>query len=239
MEAINTTPGHPDANSYATVEEADLYFDSRSNTENWDKLNKDVKSAALQLATKQIDSMRFFGEKRFDDAAFYRREQSLQFPRECTEERAGSVQSAGSNYFVDSNLSNNPILPDDFFNLGFVVITEGTGKGQTFKVIDFEMATGKVTVSEDWGTTPDSTSRYILGVKIPNRVKYAVFEQALYILNGGGERQRMQSEGVVQYSIGDLSERFKESAIGGGKMPISNEAKGYLRGLWTIGGSFV
>lgn len=239
MEAINTTPGHPDANSYATVEEADAYFDSRSSTENWDKLNNDLKAAALQLATKQIDSMRFFGEKRFDEACYYRREQALQFPRECIDEWTGSVQSAGNNYFIDSNLANKSVLPDDFFNGGFVVITEGTGRGQTLKVSDFEMATGKVTVSENWSTNPDSSSRYLVGVKIPNRVKYAVFEQVLYVLNGGGERQRMQAEGVVQYSIGDLSERFKESAIGGGKMPISNEAKGYLRGLWTVGGIFV
>ena len=239
METLNTIPSHPDANSYATIEEANAYFDNRSGVENWSKLTEDVKTAALQLATKQIDSMRFFGEQLFDEAKYYRRKQALAFPREEDESYMGTVESVGANYLVCSGLADKTYLPNDFFNNGFVVIIDGTGKGQTLKVSDFEMATGKVTVSENWATNPDTTSRFLVGVEIKKKIKYALFEQVLYVLNGGGERQRMQAEGVVEYSIGDLRERFKESSVNDGKVPICNEAKGYLRGLWTIGGKIV
>ena len=239
METLNTIPSHPDANSYATIEEANAYFDNRSGVENWSKLTEDVKTAALQLATKQIDSMRFFHNKIFECAKYYRREQALAFPRDNAEAFVGNVDSAGAAFLIDSALSGRASVPDDFLNGGFVVITEGTGRGQTLKVSDFEMATGKVTVSENWTVQPDNTSSYYVSVQIPKAVKHALFEQILYVLNGGGERQKMQAEGVVEYSIGDLRERFKESGINIGKVPVCNEAKGYMRGLWTIGGKIV
>ena len=239
MEELNAIPSHPDANSYATLEEAKAYFDSRTGVENWEKMNKDAQAAVLQVATKHLDSLRFFGEKMFETARYYRREQMLAFPRKDAFSLTGNVGSAGADYLIDAGIANRSNVPDDFFNNGFVVIMEGTGKGQTARVRDFEMATGKITVSENWGTQPDATSQYLVSVEVPKKVKYALFEQALYVVNGGGERQRLQAEGVVEYSIGDLRERFKESGINIGKIPVCNEAKGYMRGLWTIGGRII
>ena len=239
MDALNATPSHPDANSYATLAEAKAYFDNRTGVENWDKMNEDAQAALLQIATKQLDSLRFFGEKMFETARYYRREQNLAFPRKDAYSLTGKVVSAGANYLIDSGIANRANVPDDFFNNGFVVIMEGTGRGQTARVSDFEMATGKITVSDNWATQPDGTSQYVVSVEIPKKVKYALFEQALYVVNGGGERQRLQAEGVVEYSIGDLRERFKESGINIGKIPVCNEAKGYMRGLWTIGGKIL
>jgi hypothetical protein len=39
---------------------------------------------------------------------------------------------------------------------------------------------------------------------------------------------------VKSYSIGDLSETFADNMVGSGKIAISNEAKGLLKGLYTI-----
>jgi hypothetical protein len=94
--------------------------------------------------------------------------------------------------------------------------------------------TGEVTIEQDFSPAPDTTSRVLLIEKVPLKVKYAVFEQALYICNGGGERQKLQSEGVKSYSIGDLSETFADNMVGSGKIAISNEARGLLKGLYTI-----
>lgn len=238
MADLNSTPSHPDAESYVSLAEAKAYFEDRSGVENWENLDDDKKAAALKIASKHIDSLRFHGCRMFPAPAYYRREQKLQFPREEQYgTKTGGVTSAGAAYIIDTNLANQQTLPDDFFNDGAVVITEGTGKGQTALVSDFEMSTGKITVSANWATTPDTTSRYLVMTRIPDRVKYAVLEQALYILSGGGERQRMQAEGVTSFSLGDLSETYRQGASN--RIPLCPEAKGHLRGLYSVIGRLV
>ena len=43
-----------------------------------------------------------------------------------------------------------------------IVITDGTGVGQARQIIDYDSSTKVATVSEDWDTTPDSTSIYLI-----------------------------------------------------------------------------
>ena len=50
--AIDVTPGGPDANSYGTVAEADLYFANRPFSSVWDALTDPEKEAALIYATQ-------------------------------------------------------------------------------------------------------------------------------------------------------------------------------------------
>lgn len=69
--------GVPDANSYASVEEADAYFADRGNT-TWAAAQPAAKQAALINATDYIEmrySSRFLGRAEFRDL------QSLSFPR--------------------------------------------------------------------------------------------------------------------------------------------------------------
>lgn len=230
--ALITTPSDPTANSYVTQAEADAYFLNRSDVADWSALSNDQKEAVLELATKQIDSLRFHGEKIFEQPNYYRDKQLLKFPRTGARSKAGTVDSAGVNYIIDSARADQATEPDNFWNDGCVVIIDGTGKGQTRKISDFDMATGKITVDTNWTTNPDTSSDYKIIEKIPQKVKDATCEQALYLCKGGGERSKMQSEGVVEYRIGDLSERFADGIAG--KIAISNEAKGMLRGLYTI-----
>jgi len=232
--ALVTTPSDPNADSYVTLAEANAYFADRSDIANWSALTDAQKEAVLKLATKQIDTFRFHGDPIRPTPNWYRDKQKLKFPRNTARNKSGVVDSAGANYIIDNARANEATEPDDFWNDGCVIITEGTGRGQTRKISDFEMATGKVTVDANWTTNPDETSQYRIVEAIPQEVKDATCEQTLYLTNGGGERQKMQSEGVKSYSIGDLSETFADGAVGSGKIAISNEAKGMIKGLYTI-----
>lgn len=227
--ALNTTPTHPQANSYVTLEEADEYIQGTGSMDVWNALNEDQKEAALKIATRHIDSLRFFHERIYTGVGQYRDRQKLQFPRHhSSRNMSGQVSSAGADWIIDVNQVNRNDTPDDFWNGGALVVTEGAGKGKTYKIEDFDMATGKVTVEENFSPAVDATSYFRLIQKVPDEVKYATVEQALYNLNGGGERAKMQAEGVKSYSIGDLSETF--GTVGGGAtVSISSEARGYLR----------
>ncbi len=60
---------------YATIAEAQAYFDSRLNTDAWDEAVNDAeRTKALAMATTLIDRLNFRGEKADS-------EQELQFPR--------------------------------------------------------------------------------------------------------------------------------------------------------------
>lgn len=54
---IEATPGSPDANSYATIEEADAYFATRIKGETWSEASEDEKAAGLITATRILDSL--------------------------------------------------------------------------------------------------------------------------------------------------------------------------------------
>jgi hypothetical protein len=232
--ALETTPTHPLADSYVTVAEADAYLANRKDIANYTALTSDQKEALLKLATKHIDSMRFHGEKIFEDPQYFRMPQALKFPGCHQEQMNASVATVNGKKITCNVLKNISTLPDDFFNGGGLIIIDGAGKGKTYKVKDFTSETGEVEIEQDFSPAPDTTSRILIVEQVPLKVKYAVLEQALYICNGGGERQKLQSEGVKSYSIGDLSETFADNMVGSGKIAISNEAKGLLKGLYTI-----
>ena len=230
--ALNTVPTHPSADSYVSKAEADAILANRIGVTDWTARTDDEKEALLKLATAQIDSFRFFGEKIFKFAKNYRDEQALQFPRDNKPTISGTADSATATSLVDAALASNTNYPDDFFNGWAIVIIEGTGRGQTIAITDFVSATGALTVAA-WTVQPDSTSQYLLVPKIPQKVKLAVVEQALYLTKGGGDRARLQAEGVTEYKIGDLMEKFGGANMSAGKVAISNEARGYLTGLIT------
>lgn len=237
--ALNTTPSDPSADSYATVAEATAFLQNRTDVSDWDALTTDQKEAALKLATKHIDTLRFFSNLVIPVPMYYRDKQALRWPRTKQDEATGVVDSAGNTTIIDAGLAGLNNRPDDFWNGGAVIITEGTGRGQTRKISDFDSATGTVTVDTAWTTNPDTTSTFRLITKIPDKVKYATIEQALYLVKGGGQRARLQAEGVTQYSIGDLSETFGDGGGNSSGVAISNEAKGYLQGLVTKIGKLI
>ncbi len=72
---IDTTPGSPTANSYASVAEADAYHNERLHSEEWAAASEADKEKALIWATQLLDSnMDWFGYAATQ-------EQALRFPR--------------------------------------------------------------------------------------------------------------------------------------------------------------
>lgn len=57
VPTLNATPGAADANSYATVAEADAYHDARLHSEAWTAADAGTKTRALIMATRLIDSL--------------------------------------------------------------------------------------------------------------------------------------------------------------------------------------
>lgn len=224
---MNSIPTHPLADSYISIAEANSYLANRQDAANWPTLNTAQKEALLKAATKLIDTFRFFGCKIYDRPNDYRDVQNLQFPRTGDRAYSGKVGSATENSIIDTSLSNKPNMPSDMWNKGAIVITNGTGRGQTKEISDFDAETGQITVSENWDTTPDVTSYYRIFKRIPDDVRFAVAEQAVYMSNGGGNRAKLQAEGVTEYRIGDLMEKF--GGNGSSKeMQLSVEARSYL-----------
>lgn len=226
-----TIPTHPQADSYLTVTEADDLMENRLGMyDEWNALDDDKKERLLKIATNQIDSLRFFYEAHYPRPADYRDKQALKFPRTNSRRATGRATSVSTDYLIDTNRANRSDEPDDFWKGGALVIYEGAGKGKTYEVTAFELSTGKITIDGTFSPAIDTTSYYKVIQKVPQEVKLATLEQALYLLNGGGERAKMQAEGVKSYSIGDLSETFGDGGYGG-SLPISTEARGYLSKL--------
>lgn len=224
--SLITTPTIENANSYVTLAEVEAYFLNRQDILTWSSLSNNQKEAILIMATNHIDSFRFFNCEIVDRPKFYRNKQSLKFPRHnYSQVNSGTVKSSGNNFIIDSSRVNNSYEPNDFWNDGAIIITDGTGKGQTRKITDFDMETGKITISENWTINPDTSSQYYLVEKINDEIKNAVCEQALFISKtANSSRQTMRDSGVVSYRIGDLAENFGNSS----NINMSNIAKSYL-----------
>ena len=71
---ITATISSASANSYATLAEANTYFETVPDSSTWDDKTVDQKNRALIAATRWIDSFMFFGD-RCDQG------QALKFPR--------------------------------------------------------------------------------------------------------------------------------------------------------------
>lgn len=227
-------PSHPQADSYISLLEADEIMKNRSEEcTAWAGYDSDVKQALLVRATRQIDSFRFHHCKIFENPAYYRGPQSLKFPRtQFNRVYSGKVTSVEANNFICSGLASRSDMYDDMWKDGAVVITGGLGKGKTYGITAFDSSTGKITVDANFDPAIDTTSTFYLINKIPDAVRFATLEQAIFLANGGGNRAKMQSEGVKSYSIGDLSETFVDGA--GGRIAISAEAKSMLSGYISV-----
>lgn len=228
--SLETTPTAPTADSYVTLAEANAIVANRADVTDWDALTNDQKEAVLKQATQQIDSMRFFHGKYVPQPQWYRDKQALTFPWARAEAASGRADSGTTTTMTDNALANLTNRPDDYWNGGAIIITEGTNKGLTRKITDFVMSTGVVTF-DAFPSAIDSTSTYVLVAAVPIEVKQATVEQAISITRGAGRRAQLRAEGVKRYRIDDVEEEF----FGGGGQaagaPISGEARGILRGF--------
>jgi len=72
--AIHATLKGSNSNSYVTLNEADLYFETVPSETDWDDKSDDAKNRALISACRWIDSLNYYGTRCDDD-------QALKWPR--------------------------------------------------------------------------------------------------------------------------------------------------------------
>ncbi len=162
------TVGASNANTYVTLVEADQYFEDRLNTSDWTGSSDDDKNRSLLTATKDIDNVKFIGNKLNTGKPGASNYQALDFPRR---------------------------FPIDFIYQDSVLeqLLISSASEQTFPP-----------------TYNSSGAGYI-----PQRIKDAQCEQAIYLLSVGTEetkRANLQAQGVVAFRLGHLYERYGEGS---------------------------
>ena len=94
-------------------------------------------------------------------------------------QKSGTAQSASANTLVDTKTLKEG---DDYWKGGQLEILGGTGSGQTLDISGFVQSTGTLTVSQNFTTTPDSTSTYRVVKSFTSLINqcFEKIEQMLY-----------------------------------------------------------
>lgn len=219
--SLNAIPTDKEADSYATLAEANSYFsDFYYGDTVWSNASDSNKELALKMAVRIIDRFRFFNNK-------FANEQKLSFPRSNAETVTGTADSGSTTGLICLNiLADKDQYPDDYWNYGCLEIIEGTNKYGKKQITGFVRDTGAVT-SGAFTLAIDSTSQFRLIKEVPKQIKFAQCEIALWILKGDikGSRAQLQAEGVKSFSVGGLSESFSGNVS---DIPVPKEAENLL-----------
>lgn len=226
--ALVTTPTAPNADSYASVADADDYLAVKSGFSTWDAFTDGQKENFLKQATRQIDMLRFEYRPFYWDARDYRDKQSLKHPM-LDQKHWSSTVSAGSTTTVTiPNAINLTWMPDDYWNGGAIVVREGSGRGQTATITDFVASTGVVTF-ETVSTALDSTSQITLIQELDDEIVWACIEHAYFLALRRDDAMRDRVEGVKSRKIGDVSETYSiPQTVGVNGIVYSMESLSYL-----------
>lgn len=221
---IDATPSSFTANSYVTLAEAETFFEGRANATGWDAGTNTTKNEALVHAARLVDSFRYRDFK-------YRTspEQPLKFPRSNATVVSGNIDTytnATDDIITSSEVEGEEYYPDDFFIGWACEIRSGDAIYEIKMVKDFVRSTGAITLDGSFTGTPVAGDQFRLIQKIPNEVKYAVYEVAEALLNS--LLTAAIDPNVQAYSIGELSETFYGPT---GEVRLPHSAMAHLRSL--------
>jgi hypothetical protein len=80
----------------------------------------------------------------------------------------GTAQSAGSNTIVlDASVAVTGVGMDNYYREMRIQITSGTGTGQSRNIVSYAVDTLTANVDVNWTVVPDSTSVYLIDIRIP------------------------------------------------------------------------
>lgn len=179
--------GHPNQNSYVTLQQANDYFDNRRDVTEWDNLNSAAKEEVLIQAAYDISDYNFVGEKWYES-------QGLPFPRSVRTGELGNLSheivtgNCGTpitvNSFRHTSLWSTTYgkYPTSYWKYGTVHITAGTAARSIVNVASSNVSNGSITLSENLGDTPTINSSFIIFAPIDYKIARAQFEQALYLI---------------------------------------------------------
>lgn len=236
---INCIPTHPEADSYASIAEANEYFANFYYTANeWAAASDTIKEQVLRQAAKVIDRLRFFEDK-VDEY------QKLKFPRgEGVTNPTHSLSGYGATgvttvtitavdganaktKFTVAGLISSTI-PADWYKYYGVKFTNGDNINDYGQIKSYNPTTGAMELIT--ATTEDMVvgNAFRLIPRVPAEIKYAQCEIARALIDGtyNTGRAKLQAEGVKSFSVGDLSETFDNAKLINVAMP--KEAEDFL-----------
>ena len=211
--ALYTTPGGHNSDSYITLTEANAYIASRPDSTNWANIDYLERERVLRQATIDLDILRFRGNILLTSAGGqYYAPQKLQFPRTINEYYTGYATGGSTTTLVDT-IFEYYRRPDDYYVNGSIIITDGTNVGEIRDISGYVHSTYTFTVSSAFTSAIDTTSKYIIMTPIPDYIKWAQCEQALYLTNHietTSKYNEWKASGIEEVSIGDVSVRFSD-----------------------------
>lgn len=172
----------------------------------------------------------------------------------------GTCSSATSST-ITLEQSHQNTYDKNYFKNCEVEIVSGTGEGQRKRVLS-SLKSGVLTVSDNWSTTPDSTSIYkiyqlakfpratdvepvssngetVIVKTIPEAIKRAVAAQVAFAIQKGDAFFSGDAVEKVSESIGDYSYEKSSTGSGGYTKLIAPAAKLLLKGYIVRGGRLI
>ena len=230
--ALDTTVTGPNANSYASITQADSHLAYKPGIDTWNSLSANQKEGLLVQATLQIDLVDNNRSKRYYRAMDYRDEQALMYPSYyMLEEFAFNASSFTTNSVTTTNLANRQHYPDDFWNGGALVVYEGAGRGKTYEIADFDASTGTVTINGTFSPAVDNTSQIRVFEAMEDDIINACIEQAYFLALGKDRKIREKIEnGIQSRKINGVAETYGAGygAVTSSGVVMSIEAMSYL-----------
>jgi len=223
--ALNTKLGDPNQDSYVTVAQANEYFTNRSDTDEWDNLVADsYKEHVLKEAARMLEWFNYSKGKYYDS-------QGLALPFDDHEVVTGNCATpAAINSFINLSLKSDTYgeIPTDYWKYGSVHIVAGTPLNDIRLISGSNSTTGSITVSENFSTTCNATTQFIVFAPVAKSIRDAQCEQAIFILQNTSLRMisRYRDHGTKYVRIGDAAVSYHEKEAG--KLLMSPAAKKLL-----------
>jgi hypothetical protein len=106
--------------------------------------------------------------------------------RKVNEQEKGTATSGAAGSLTDTNRKEE----DDFWKGGVIEILAGTGVGQFRDITDFVSSTGVFSITPNWGTNPDTTSKYRVVRSFTKKISDS-FEKLETMLYDKGKRHEL------------------------------------------------
>lgn len=196
--ALTTTPCHPDADSYISLDEANSYVTNNVFTPGaWASASNANKELALRQATKVIDKFSI------RDSFLYETQQ-LKFPQKTAHTLSGEGGMTTTTITDTTNLQKEESYPEDWWKYGAVrnLTESSTAFWQLSEISASSFTNGTVTFATMSGVS--ASDEWLLIARVPDDVRYATVEIAMWILDGNmtsGTTAGIKSERIGDYAV--------------------------------------
>lgn len=237
---IDATIAGADSNCYLSLADADAHFAGSMREDAWEDWPDDERERALIQATAQIERLRLRGSpSSIPQALHFPRAGDYDYDDEANvndiNDRAGDTLDLVSDDAGDTQVATMAGEDTDGRRISEDVNLTGTSAATSTKsflrlrsITLASAAVGTITISETTGgaevctidpgdTAPDTTWELL----VPEKIRQACCEQALHLLDSGGEEgdglidhRAMQAAGVKSVSLDGVSVSYGGASAG-------------------------